>query len=273
MSRGSVVAPVTRQEIIEAAGLQFGKNGFEGTSFGRIAEAMGRPKSAIGYHLFPSKLELAHAVITHQQRRWKTIYDSLPKDDGLDRLIEFLLTCAFDSRDCPLARGATRMLREFAQSGTPRPRDFVWSTIVHSQLQAATKAGDLDPIALSAGSVSLILNATFGLIGGTRTEDDDELESQLKSLWVPLLASFGLARATERIAALHPHPVPPAEHAPSDGSSKDTLSNPQPQTDPAKIREWAAAHGYDVSSRGRISRSIHTAYNLASGAASATPAD
>ena len=261
MSQGGVAAGVTRQEIIEAAGLQFGKDGYEGSSFGRIAEAMGRPKSAIGYHLFPSKLELANAVIMHQQLRWKTIYDSLSMEDGLDRLIVFLLTCAFDSRECPVARGATRLLREFAQNGTPRPRDFVWSRVVLGQLRLAAEAGELDRDALSAGSVSLVLNATFGLIGGSRTEADDELERRLKSLWAPLLTSFGLAHATDRIAALHPQPVPPIAHMAPHGSDED--DRPNPDTDAAKIREWAAANGYEVSSKGRISRAIHNAYHRA----------
>ncbi|WP_182066889.1 histone-like nucleoid-structuring protein Lsr2 [Curtobacterium sp. ME12] len=43
-------------------------------------------------------------------------------------------------------------------------------------------------------------------------------------------------------------------------SSSKTRSNPD---ELAKIREWAAANGYEVSSRGRISQAVRDAYDAA----------
>lgn len=253
MKQQDVAASVTRQAIIEAAGEEFGKDGYEGSSFGRIAETMGRPKSAIGYHLFPSKLALATAVIEHQQIRWNLINDSLPFPDGIDHLVALLLTTSLDSRNCPVAHGAVRLLREFIQSGTPRPRHFVWSDIVLRQLTAAAAQGEVDADRISLSSVSIVMNATFGLVDGMRTASDDDLESQLKALWAPLLASFGLRDAAERIAGIRPQPVPSVQHHVDDDAADR-------RPDPAAVRAWARANGYEVAPRGRISRTVLDAY-------------
>lgn len=253
MNQRDTASPVTRQAIVEAAGEQFGKDGYEGSSFSRIAEAMGRPKSAIGYHLFPSKRALATAVIEHQQRRWNRIDDAIPFPAGIDHLVALLLTAGLDARACPVAHGAIRLLREFAQSGAARPRGFDWEQMVLRHLRAAADAGEIDAGRVSAASASMALNATFGLVDGTRTVPDDQLETQLKALWAPLLTSFGLRDAAERIAGVGPRAVPPVDHAGTD----DAGTHP----DPTAVRAWAAANGYRVAPRGRISRAVLDAYS------------
>lgn len=255
MNERDTAIPVTRQAIVEAAGEQFGKDGYEGSSFSRIAEAMGRPKSAIGYHLFPSKLALATAVIEHQQHRWNRIDDAIPFPAGIDHLVALLLTAGLDARACPVAHGAIRLLREFAQSGAARPRGFDWGQMVLRHLRAAADAGEIDAGRVSAASASMALNATFGLVDGTRTVPDDQLETQLKALWAPLLTSFGLRDATERIAGIGPQEVPPVH----DRGAEE----PQQRPDPTTVRTWATANGYEVAERGRISRTVLDAYTAA----------
>ena len=59
MNQRQLAMEASRRAIIDAAGQQFAAFGYEATTFSRVAEAMGKPKSAIGYHLFPSKKDLA----------------------------------------------------------------------------------------------------------------------------------------------------------------------------------------------------------------------
>ncbi|MBF4633977.1 TetR/AcrR family transcriptional regulator [Agreia pratensis] len=199
MNRRVQAMEASKAAIIEAAGRQFGTFGYEGTSFSRIAEAMGKPKSAIGYHLFPSKLALASAVIEHQQQRWTSLYAQISEQPGLERLTAFLLTTSFDARSCPIAAGATRLLHELLEAGIEVPRDFDWGTILRQQLEIAVRDSGGDPDGIPERTVGLLLSATFGLVGGSMTVSAEEFEIRLKSLWGPLFESWGIADAVARV--------------------------------------------------------------------------
>ncbi|SKA99125.1 transcriptional regulator, TetR family [Agreia bicolorata] len=219
MNRRVQAMEASKAAIVEAAGRQFGTYGYEATTFSRVAEAMGKPKSAIGYHLFPSKLALATAVIEQQQQRWTSLYERLPQPPGLERLTAFLLTTSLDARSCPLAGGATRLLHELLDAGIDVPRDFDWATAVRQQLEIAVRDSGGNPDELPERTVGLLLSATFGLVGGSTTVSADELEIRLKSLWAPLFESWGITDASSRVqrvsaidiaGAGHPAPGPAA---------------------------------------------------------------
>ncbi|WP_084606220.1 helix-turn-helix domain-containing protein [Agreia bicolorata] len=219
MNRRVQAMEASKAAIVEAAGRQFGTYGYEATTFSRVAEAMGKPKSAIGYHLFPSKLALATAVIEQQQLRWTSLYERLPHPPGLERLTAFLLTTSLDARSCPLAGGATRLLHELLDAGIDVPRDFDWATTVRQQLEIAVRDSGGNPDELPERTVGLLLSATFGLVGGSTTVNADELEIRLKSLWAPLFESWGIADASSRVQSVsaidiagagHPAPDPAA---------------------------------------------------------------
>ncbi|CAD5997406.1 TetR/AcrR family transcriptional regulator [Agreia sp. COWG] len=199
MNRRLQAMEASREAIIEAAGRQFGTYGYEATTFSRVAEAMGKPKSAIGYHLFPSKLDLAIAVIEHQQRRWSTFYEQLPQEPGLERLTAFLLTTSLDARACAVAGGATRLLHEFVEMGIQVPRGFDWQTIIREQLEFAIRESGGNPADLPGRTAGLLLSTTFGLLGGSMTVSDEEFEIRLKSLWAPLFESWGITDASSRV--------------------------------------------------------------------------
>lgn len=199
MNRRVQAMEASKAAIIEAAGRQFGSYGYEATTFSRVAEAMGKPKSAIGYHLFPSKLALATAVIEQQQHRWRSLYGQLPQQPGLERLTAFLLTTSLDARSCPIAGGATRLLHELLVAGIDVPRDFDWASIVRQQLEVAIRDSGGNPDDLPERTVGLLLSATFGLLGGSLTVSADEFEIRLKSLWAPLFESWGIADAASRV--------------------------------------------------------------------------
>ncbi|WP_295842224.1 helix-turn-helix domain-containing protein [uncultured Microbacterium sp.] len=185
-----------RRAIIEAAGEQFAIRGYEGASFARVAEAMGRPKSAIGYHQFASKTALAVAVIESQQARWREIEGGLPQPHGLERLAALLLAASLDARSCPVAAGATRLLHELRKQGVEVPDGFDWYGIIAAELDAAARAHGVADIPSFAPE--LLLGATFGVYE-TGDIDDAALASRLTSLWVPLLRSFGFLDAEDEV--------------------------------------------------------------------------
>lgn len=189
----------SRAAIVQAAGATFAVHGYEGASFSRVAEAMGRPKSAVGYHLFPSKLALAVAVIERQQERWAETEAALTEPAGVERLTAMLLATSLATRSDPLAAGAVRLLHELLHSESEVPRGFVWATFVRAQLEAAAARAGLSADAVPPGAEHLLLEATFGLVTTGRRDDDQELVTRLRTLWTALLSSFGLPDAAARV--------------------------------------------------------------------------
>lgn len=187
----------TRRAIIEAAGAQFAAYGYEGASFARVAEAMGRPKSAIGYHQFASKAALAAAVVETQQERWRAIEAGLDRPHGLERLAAFLLATSLDARSCPIAAGATRLLHERAQVDADLPENFDWHGMIAAELNAAAQQAGRPEVPPYAPE--LVLGATFGVFETADDVDDAAFAARLASLWSPLFASFGLPDAESAV--------------------------------------------------------------------------
>lgn len=185
----------TRRAIIEAAGAQFAAYGYEGASFARVAEAMGRPKSAIGYHQFASKTALASAVVEAQQARWRELDETLEHPQGLERLAAFLLSTSLDARRCPIAAGAIRLLHERSEIDAEMPSGFDWHALISSELAAAAAAAGVSNRPPYASQ--LVLGATFGVFETADELDDEEFTARLASLWIPLFRSFGFEDAEE----------------------------------------------------------------------------
>lgn len=190
----------TRQAIIEAAGVQFAAHGYEGTSFARVAEAMGRPKSAVGYHQFPSKAALAAAVVESQHSRWVAIEAGLDQPPGIERLAAFILATTMDARACPIAAGATRLLHELGADQIELPKGsigFDWYGMIARELRAEAEAqGVAEPPAYAS---KLLLGATYGVFGTADDVDDAAFVDRLAALWIPLFQSFGFSDAAASV--------------------------------------------------------------------------
>ncbi|ALD11874.1 TetR/AcrR family transcriptional regulator [Clavibacter capsici] len=207
-----------RREIVEAAGAQFATHGYEGTSFSRVAEAMGKPKSAIGYHLFASKERLAGAVVEDQEDRWLRIEAALEDRGPLEDLIVFLLTAARTVEVCPVAAGAIRLLQDMPRLGLAVERRFdVWRfTREHLEAELAVqgvRAPDLD------AAVDVLLSATFGVLSyRSPSLDGWDAADRLRSLWIPLLTHLGLEDAAEVVRAAQPIDLARVEEGRPDAS-------------------------------------------------------
>ncbi|AJW78109.1 helix-turn-helix domain-containing protein [Clavibacter michiganensis] len=203
MNQRQAAVSRARREIVEAAGAQFAAHGYEGTSFSRVAEAMGKPKSAIGYHLFASKERLAGAVVEDQEDRWLRIEAALDQPGALLELVVFLLTAARTVEVCPVAAGAIRLLQDMPRLGLAVERRFdVWRfTRGHLEAELAARgihAADLD------ATVDVLLSATFGVLSyrSPSAPAGDQVE-RLRSLWIPLLTHLGLPDADAVVRAAH----------------------------------------------------------------------
>ncbi|MBW8025900.1 TetR/AcrR family transcriptional regulator [Clavibacter michiganensis subsp. michiganensis] len=237
MNQRQAAVSRARREIMEAAGAQFAAHGYEGTSFSRVAEAMGKPKSAIGYHLFASKESLAGAVVEDQEDRWLRIEAALDRPGALHELIVFLLTGASTVEVCPVAAGAIRLLQDMPRLGLAVERRFdVWRfTREHLEAELAVRdirAGDLDAV------VDVLLSATFGVLSyrSPRLAEHDSAE-RLRSLWIPLLVGLGIDDADAVVRAARPLDLELVEVGRPDASEAHTGS--------ARGAKAAAAAGED----------------------------
>lgn len=183
----------TREQIIEAAAAEFASHGYAGTSFARVAAAMDRPKSAIGYHVFSSKHELAFAVIERQQARWAAIDSRIGQPAGLEHLLVMLTSACSDALRCPVAAGAIRLSHELRGAGEALPRTFVWDDYVRGHLAASS--GGAGPVTDPewARAADLVLTSTFGVMWArTGTRRARDTEGQLRDLWAALFTGLGL---------------------------------------------------------------------------------
>ncbi|WP_285041349.1 TetR/AcrR family transcriptional regulator [Plantibacter sp. LMC-P-059a] len=203
-----------RDEIIDAAGLEFGRNGYAGTSFSGIAAVMGKPKSVIGYHLFPSKRSLAHAVIAEQDERWQAADATIGVPYGALRWVTMILASAREAQRSPIAMGAIRLLHELPRMDDPVYTVFDWRAYTRTNLRMEAAAHDLDLPDLD-GVADVLLDACFGLVTTTVGDDDAaELRDRLITLIRPILATVDPAgaAATTTAAAAHELVSGPAEH-------------------------------------------------------------
>ena len=215
----------TRQQIVEAAAAEFAEHGYDGTSFASVAAAMNRPKSAVGYHLFPSKLDLAAAVVEQQQARWLEMAARTTEPAGLANLVTMLLSACLDALRCPVAAGAIRVSQELGEAGQPLPRAFTWRGYTLEHFAVARGLDVDDPEAVRAAD--LVISSTFGVLrtrASSRTVEATEL--QLRDLWSALFTGLGIAGADEVVRRVTPvsvaEPVDPAlaeAPAPSTGEA------------------------------------------------------
>lgn len=191
-----------RREIVVAAGALFARFGYEGTTFSRIAHAIDRPKSAIGYHLFPSKAALAAAVLTDDDRRWRTMDEALERAGlpmGTERLISLLLSRMRGIESHPERAGALRLLLDLP----------ALDIVAETSMQGATKVEHVSYVCaclaadLPSGSenevrsfAELFLDSTRGLVlCHVAMQPDAPLDSRLCALWASLLNGAGVPRA------------------------------------------------------------------------------
>ncbi|WP_181032827.1 TetR/AcrR family transcriptional regulator [Clavibacter michiganensis] len=199
-----------RQEIIDAAGALFARLGYEGTTFSRVAREMGRPKSVIGYHLFPSKASLAEAVVSIESARWRLTVEALERAQvprGVERLLSLVLTCARDVSRRPERAGAVRLRLDLPVLGI-EPRDaFDWAGFTRTCLEQEPGLDGAPPAEVEA-TTELLLDATFGIVLCHATRQGRcTLDARLATLWTSLLQEAGVPGAAALVARVTASPL------------------------------------------------------------------
>jgi len=182
----------SRESILRAAGHQFATFGYEATSFTRVAAAMQKPRSAIGYHLFPSKLALATEVIERQQIQWRDVDMHVQLPAGPERFVTLLLSATLEAHRCPTARGAVRLLHELPRMGFDVPHVYDWRLTARREMAASLRGATSAHPDVEDQEIRVFFAATLGLLSGTTDMPPAVFEQHLKTLWAPLLESFGI---------------------------------------------------------------------------------
>jgi AcrR family transcriptional regulator len=184
----------TRAAILRAAAAEFAVRGYAGTSISDVAAAMGRPKSAVGYHHFSSKAQLAAAVVEEQWQCWSAIRAEVEASvpAGVPRLLSLLLASAANGRESAVARASVRLLAERVLSGLEVPeRPFGWRDYATEQIQISIDNGDLTTDQSAASIAARLLSASLGVFEAeSRGLQPVDTENALRALWVDLFAGI-----------------------------------------------------------------------------------
>lgn len=134
----------TRTAVLRAAAEEFDARGYAAVTLNDIARRLGLTKGAIFFH-FPSKADLAVAVVEEYVSSWRALRDELAATGlrGFDALHWLLRHVAEIYRDDARARVPLRLMRESDVIGADLPAPFVaWTTEVARHLEEALADGE-----------------------------------------------------------------------------------------------------------------------------------
>jgi len=175
---GRIIAPMGRppgfdkQQVLEAAERQFRKTGYAGTSLDDICAVTGLGRGSL-YAAFGDKHALfLEALGDYCSRNESAFTDSLrgPDEGALDRLQTYLsglvdlVRADVENLGCMAGRFAVELAELDPQVAERIREDFgVQRGALHECVQAAQRAGDLDPAASSDDIACLLLTISRGI--------------------------------------------------------------------------------------------------------------
>jgi AcrR family transcriptional regulator len=195
----------TRHVILEAAAETFEARGYLGTSLQNIVTGRHVSKGALYFH-FPSKEDLALAILSEQHQLWPSLISELRhrQKSAIRLLLELFWQATAILRDDALARAGARLACELDLIDSSAPRLFAgWADVVEELLHEAREQGDLRPDADSRVVAEFLVAAFAGLqrmnamkITGT------DLQEHVATMWHHMLP--GLVK-TEPLPAILDH--------------------------------------------------------------------
>ena len=175
----------TRRKILEAAFLEFYRNGFQGGSLNQIVEAAGTTKGAL-FHHFNGKQELGYAVVEEilapllAQRWLAPLADS--KDPIADIKRTFRQFTKEDTGTGNFVQGCP--LNNLAQEMSPLDEGFrkridqlyaMWRTRYAEALAAGIAAGTVRKDVAPRKVASLLVASQMGIWGSGKSSQDNDL--------------------------------------------------------------------------------------------------
>ncbi|GAA0966335.1 hypothetical protein FFA01_19430 [Frigoribacterium faeni] len=195
-----------RDEILRAAAAVFARRGYHGTTIAGIAAEMNAPRSAVGYHHFETKEDIALAIVQHQRARWAELIRRVSDGpgSGLEQLLTILLSAALDARRNPLAAAAARLTFEQRAAELSFPAgDLQWRATGEQMIARSISEGDLVTTRAASEIVTQFFAASYGLV----TAEDNGFEEprtqyNLCRLWADLLLALGVDDPATMLARL-----------------------------------------------------------------------
>ncbi|MFE0649497.1 TetR family transcriptional regulator [Streptomyces sp. NPDC059534] len=201
----------TRRALIEAAGAEFDRNGYPGSSLSRVSRAAGVTMGALTFH-FPAKGELADAVHASGVAATREVLRQLNAEPGtaLQAIIDLTHALAQLLAENVEVRAAARLDREREDADPAWQSE--WAPVLRDLLARARREGtsetDLEAVAVLA--TYLVAGAEAAVRDGVLSAGVGE---HLTRLWNLALADMpaGVTRLL------------PAGRAPSAGDPDDLL--------------------------------------------------
>lgn len=200
-----VRAQVTRETIVAGAAAVFGRRGYGLASIADIASEARVTKGALYFH-FPSKDELARAVIAEQHRRTMTASAEVIAEGrpGLETMILLSASLAHQLLTDRVVQAGIRLTTDVSSFDPPVTEPYEdWLRTAGALFRQASEEGDLradlDPGMLA----SVVVPAYTGvqLLSETISHRADLLD-RVRDLWIVLLPGIVPASAWERLRGL-----------------------------------------------------------------------
>jgi AcrR family transcriptional regulator len=178
----------TRRKILEAAFMEFYRNGFQGGSLNQIVEAAGTTKGAL-FHHFAGKQELGYAVIDEiiapilEQRWLAPVTDSTDPIADIKRV--FRQYAKEDVGSGHFVQGCP--LNNLAQEMSPLDEGFrqridrlytTWRKRYADALAAGIAAGTVRKDVVPRKVASLLVASQMGIWGSGKSSQDNDLMIQ-----------------------------------------------------------------------------------------------
>ncbi|MGW4376471.1 TetR family transcriptional regulator [Streptomyces albidoflavus] len=183
----------TREALVLAAARQFEYRGYEGTSLGRVAQAVGVSVGALTFH-FPSKAALAEAVGTRGESAVRRCVAEAcaVSAPSLDTVVALTLGLARLLEHDGVVRAAVRLWRE------PPGGDGTWTGLWLPAAAEALAQADRGGPHPAVGEDDVLLLAEY-LLAGAESRlwwrphapyGDDGVERQIARLWALFLPAL-----------------------------------------------------------------------------------
>ena len=177
----------SRAAILDAAETVFAERGYTAASLNEIIRASGLTKGGFYFH-FPSKRDLALAVVVEHQRRWmeQAMREAARYPRAVDRLFAVPRNLARLSREGRGPYALRRLVDDLARD--PEAREAACSPmtigarLVADQFREAQAEGDVRPDVDSEMMGELAVGAFVGLQTLTEQLGDDALERRVEQL-------------------------------------------------------------------------------------------
>jgi AcrR family transcriptional regulator len=183
-------AHATREAIVAGAAAVFSRRGYGLASIADIAAASGMTKGALYFH-FPSKDDLARAVIVEQHRR-TMIEATAILAEGRPALETMVLLCRSLAQQLltdPVVQAGIRLTTDVSSFEQPVAQPYQdWLQTFEELFRRAREEGDLRPDLDPAVLAHFMIPAYTGvqLVSETLTDRADLLQ-RVRELWVVLL--------------------------------------------------------------------------------------